>query len=68
MGGWLWTAEMVAEAPSCGDVGGWSNEAGGCLQQLQSLAANEVLLVAASGKGRSWRSATWWAGGDEIKI
>ena len=23
VGGWLWTAEMVADAPSCGDVGGW---------------------------------------------
>ena len=59
------------EAPGCDDKAGWlwrrgklaatRREAGigegGWLQRLQSVAANEVLLVAASGKGRSRRSA-----------
>ena len=51
----------------CDEAGGWCQR-GGWLQRLQSLAANEVLLVAASGKGRSRRSVVWWAGGDEIMI
>ena len=59
---------MVADAPSCGDVGGWPNEARGWLQRLQSVAANEVLLVAASGKGRSRRSAARWVSRDKIMI
>ena len=61
----------ILEGVGCGDAGGWlrrrgklamtRREAGvgegGWLQRLQSVAANEVLLVAASGKGRSRRSA-----------
>ena len=54
---WLTLLAAAIWEAGCGDAGGWPNEAGGCLQRLQSVAANEVLLVAASGKGRSRRSA-----------
>ena len=65
----------AARQAGCGGAGSWLrrggrlvSERGGWLQRLQSVAANEVLLIAASGKGRSRRSAAWWAGGDEIMI
>ena len=54
---WLTLLAAASWEAGCSDAGGWANEAGGCLQRLQSVAANEVLLVAASGKGRSRRSA-----------
>ena len=64
-----WCSYAILEGVGCGNAGGWlrrrgklamtRREAGvgegGWLQRLQSLAANKVLLVAASGKERSRR-------------
>ena len=44
-GGWLTLLAAASWEAGCSDAGGWANEAGGCLQRLQSVAANEVLLV-----------------------
>ena len=59
-GSWLrWRGRLAAAAreAGCDEAGDWYQRGGGWLQRLQSAAANEVLLVAASGKGRSRRSA-----------
>ena len=50
----------------CDEAGGWCQRGGGWLQRLQSVAANEVLLVAASGKDEA--GGVRHDGGVEIKI
>ena len=46
VGGWLWTPELVADAPSCGDVGGWLRRRG----KLAPMAANKGGAMAESNR------------------